>query len=40
MWTYTYELRPTEAQDAALTATLDTCRHLYNRALAERKDAW
>jgi len=40
MRTYTYKLRPTKAQAAALTATLDTCRHLYNRALAERKGAW
>lgn len=40
MRTYTYKLRPTKAQEAALTTTLDTCRHLYNRALAERKDAW
>jgi len=40
MRTYQYKLRPTKAQEAALTATLDTCRHLYNRALAERKDAW
>jgi len=40
MRTYTYKLRPTTAQEAALTTTLDTCRHLYNRALSERKDAW
>lgn len=40
MRTYVYKLRPTRDQETALTTTLDTCRHLYNRALAERKDAW
>jgi putative transposase len=34
------KLRPTKAQEAVLEETLDTCRHLYNRALAERKEAW
>src|SRR5438874_7784754 len=40
MRTYIYKLRPTTAQEAALATTLETCRHLYNRALAERKAAW
>ena len=40
MRTCTHKVRPTTAQAAALTATLETCRHLYNRALAERKGAW
>ncbi|HLV78759.1 MAG TPA: helix-turn-helix domain-containing protein [Chthonomonadaceae bacterium] len=35
-----YKLRPTPAQEAILLETLETCRHLYNRALAERRDAW
>jgi putative transposase len=37
---YVYRLYPTRAQEAALVATLDTHRHLYNRALAERRTAW
>jgi putative transposase len=40
MRTYVYKLRPTEDQETALLTTLETCRHLYNRALAERKEAW
>jgi putative transposase len=38
--TFVYKLRPTKAQEAALSETLETCRHLYNRALADRKEAW
>ena len=37
---YVFKLSPTRAQHAALVETLDTQRHLYNRALAERKSAW
>jgi putative transposase len=37
---FVYKLRPTKAQAAALERTLETCRHLYNHALAERKEAW
>jgi putative transposase len=40
MKTFVYKLRPTHAQKARLEQTLETCRRLYNRALAERKDAW
>ena len=37
---YKYRLYPTRQQSVALQKTLDTHRHLYNRALAERKEAW
>lgn len=35
-----YRLYPNKKQEQALTTMLETHRHLYNRALAERKDAW
>jgi putative transposase len=38
--TFVYKLRPTFAQAALLTEMLETCRHLYNRALGERKTAY
>jgi putative transposase len=34
-----YRLYPTRAQATRLAETLETCRRLYNRFLAERKDA-
>lgn len=37
---FKYRLYPTRQQADALTKMLDTHRHLYNRALAERKDYW
>lgn len=37
---FKYRLYPTKEQEQALAETLDTHRHLYNRALAERKTAW
>jgi putative transposase len=37
---FKYRLYPNEQQDQALAEMLDTHRHLYNRALAERKAAW
>lgn len=37
---FKYRLYPTRAQAVALTTALDTHRHLYNRALAERRDAY
>jgi putative transposase len=40
MRAFVYKLRPTRTQKARLEQTLETCRRLYNRALAERKDAW
>jgi len=33
-----YRLYPTKDQIVKLEATLDTCRHLYNNSLAERKN--
>jgi putative transposase len=38
--TFVYKLRPTPAQVALLTETVETCRHLYNHALGERKMAY
>jgi putative transposase len=38
--TFVYKLRPTPAQAAILTETVETCRHLYNHALSERKTAY
>jgi len=38
--TFQYKLKPTKPQLAAMEQTLEVCRHLYNGALAERKDAW
>lgn len=38
--TYAYKLRPNRSQLARLEKTLETCRRLYNEALAERKEAW
>jgi putative transposase len=40
MRAFVYKLRPTRAQRARLEETLETCRWLYNVALAERKGAW
>lgn len=37
---FKYKLYPTRQQAAAMLTMLDTHRHLYNRALAEREDAW
>ncbi|HEY0739207.1 MAG TPA: transposase [Herpetosiphonaceae bacterium] len=37
---FKYKLYPTRQQAAAMLTMLDTHRHLYNRALAERKEAW
>lgn len=37
---YVYKLRPTRSQLAKLEEALETCRRLYNDALAERKEAW
>jgi putative transposase len=40
MKTFVFKLRPTRAQKARLEQTLETCRWLYNHALAHRKDTW
>ena len=37
---YRYELKPTKNQEVKLNRTLNTCRHLYNDSLAERKDGY
>src|SRR4051794_5334237 len=37
---YKYRAYPTRAQSEAMTELVETHRHLYNRALAERNDAW
>ncbi len=37
---FQYRLYPTKAQEMTLTEMLETCRHLYNRSLAERRDAY
>lgn len=37
---YKYRLYPTTEQGQAMADMLETHRHLYNRALAERKTAW
>ncbi len=37
---YKYELRPTKNQEVKLNRTLNTCRHLYNDLLSERKEGW
>jgi putative transposase len=37
---FVFRLYPTRRQAAALGEQVDTHRHLYNRALAERKAAW
>jgi len=38
--TFKYRLYPSKAQSIVLEQTLETCRGLYNNALAERKNAW
>ena len=40
MRSYRYRLYPNKAQETVLISTLETCRRLYNNALAERRDAW
>lgn len=37
---FRYRLYPTRQQTRAMMQMLDTHRHLYNRALSERKNAW
>jgi len=37
---YKFRLYPKRQQEAQLALTLDTCRHLWNKALADRKNAW
>jgi putative transposase len=37
---YKFRLYPNKRQEAQLDLTLETCRHLYNLALADRKNAY
>ncbi len=37
---FQYRLYPSKAQSEALLEVLETCRRLYNRSLAERRDAY
>ena len=38
--TFKYRLYPNRKQRERLLATLEVCRHLYNDALQERREAW
>jgi putative transposase len=37
---YKFRMYPTRQQEAMLDLTLETCRNLYNLALADRKNAY
>jgi putative transposase len=38
--TYKYKLKPTPEQTKLLERTLMLCRHIYNAAIGERREAW
>src|SRR6476619_3237862 len=38
--TYKYKLKPTPEQGRVLGRTLMLCRHVYNAAVGERREAW
>lgn len=38
--TYRFRIYPSDEQEEELTQWLNTCRHLYNKSLAERKDVY
>jgi putative transposase len=38
--TYKYKLKPTPEQERVLRRVLMLCRHVYNAALGERREAW
>jgi len=38
--TFAYRLFPSKPQERLLLSTVETCRHVYNDCLAERKEAW
>jgi putative transposase len=38
--TYKYKLKPTPQQERTLDHTLMLCRHVYNAAIGERREAW
>jgi len=37
---YKFRIYPNKQQQAVLDVTLETCRHLWNNALADRKNTW
>ena len=37
---YKFRMYPNKQQEAMLDLTLETCRHLYNTALADRKNCY
>src|SRR6476619_4410264 len=38
--TFKYKLKPTPEQERVLDRTLMLCRHVYNAAVGERREAW
>jgi putative transposase len=38
--TYKYKLKPTPEQERILGRVLMLCRHVYNAAVEERREAW
>ena len=38
--TYKYKLKPRPEQERSLERTLMLCRHVYNAAIGERREAW
>jgi putative transposase len=38
--TFKYRLKPTPEQERPLERTLMLCRHVYNAAAEERREAW
>jgi putative transposase len=38
--TYKYKLKPTPQQERTLDRTIMLCRHVYNAAIGERREAW
>src|SRR5690348_6897652 len=38
--TFKYKLKPTFQQERVLERTLMLCRHVYNAAVGERREAW
>jgi putative transposase len=38
--THKYKLKPTSTQEQELERVLTLCRHIYNAAVGERREAW
>jgi putative transposase len=38
--TYQYKLKPTPQQERTIERKLMLCRHVYNAAIGERREAW